>query len=167
MGNWEDRLQRPVTHLAEQLKGIRGGTISAGFVETFRISWQGRSEAISRLATITHQKDRIVVTPFDRMMVPAIVKALVESRQNAYALDPARVSVSVPPISGEQRAEIARHVKTLGEEAKMAIRSTRQKIRKQLAAAGRRSERAIQEPTDKAIAQVDQLVKKKLEELGG
>ncbi len=78
MGEWEDRMHRPVRHLAEQLKGIRAGTISAGFVETFRISWQGRSEPISRLATITHQQGRIVVTPFDRLLVPAIVKALVE-----------------------------------------------------------------------------------------
>ena len=159
-------MHRPVRHLAEQLKGIRAGTISAGFVETFRISWQGRSEPISRLATTTHQQGRIVVTPFDRLLVPAIVKALVEARQNAYALDPARVSVSVPPISGEQRAEITRHVKGLGEQAKVGIRSTRQEIRKQLAATGRRSERAIQEATDKAIAQVDQLIKKKLEEVG-
>jgi hypothetical protein len=44
-----------------------------------------------------------------------VVKALTQARLNTYALNPTTVSVSVPPISGEQRVEIARHVKKLGE----------------------------------------------------
>jgi len=35
-------------------------------------------------------------------------------QQFAFALNPTTVAVCVPPISREQRAEIARHVKTLG-----------------------------------------------------
>jgi ribosome recycling factor len=56
-------------------------------------------------------------------------------------------------------------VKTLGEEAKVAIRSIRQEIRKRLAASGKRSEKTVQELTDAAIAQVEKLVQSKLAEL--
>jgi ribosome recycling factor len=104
MGDWEDRMQMPVRHLAEAFRGIRSGTISAGFVETFRVSWQGGSATIGQMATIKREQERIVVTPFDRSLVPTIVRTLQEARQNAYALDPTRVCVSVPPLSGEQRA---------------------------------------------------------------
>ena len=166
MGDWENRIQRPVKHLAEQLGGIRDGTISIGFVETFRVPCQGGTQSINRLASITRQGDRIVVAPFDRAMVPMIVKALADAKQNAYALDPQRIAVSVPPISGEQREQIARHVKSMGEEAKVAVRSVRQEIRKYQAAAGKRSDRTIQELTDHAIEQIDGLLKKKLDELG-
>jgi ribosome recycling factor len=165
MGEWEVRMQKPVRHLAEALTGIRSGSLSASVVATFRISWQGGSSPIGQLATIRQERDRIVVAPFDRSLVPAIVRALQEARQNAYALDPTRLCVSVPPLSGEQRAEIANHVKVLGEEAKVAIRAIRQEIRKLLAASGRRSDRAVQAATDAAIAQVEQLIEKKLAEL--
>ena len=43
---------------------------------------------------------------------------------------------------------MARHVKKLGEEAKVAIRGVRQDARKQIAAWGRGSLRAVQEATD-------------------
>ena len=108
MGEWEVRMQKPVRHLTEALTGIRLGSLSASVVATFRISWQGGSSPIGQLATIRQERDRIVVAPFDRSLVPAIVRALQEARQNAYALDPTRLCVSVPPLSGEQRAEIGR-----------------------------------------------------------
>ena len=82
------------------------------------------------------------------------------------ALNPRTVCVAIPPISGEQRAELARHVKKLGEEAKIAIRAIRQEARKEIAARGRGSERAVQEATDAAVAEVERLVKAKTEELG-
>ena len=138
MGDWEKRLSKPVQHLADQLRGIRGGTVGPGLIESVRVCWSGGSAPLSKVAKVAPGRGSLVVTPFDRELVPAIVKALVEARQNAYALDPTRVSVSIPPISGEQRTEIARHVKSLGEEAKVAVRAIRQEIRKQLAATGRR-----------------------------
>ena len=80
-------------------------------------------------------------------------------------MNPTMVAVSVPPMSGEQREEIARHVKRLGEEAKVAIRSIRQQARKQIEASGRGSLKRAQEATDEAVDEVDRLVKRKLEEL--
>ena len=106
------------------------------------------------------------MTPFDPSHVPAVVKALTEARLNAYALDPRTVAVGVPPVSGEQRQELARHVKKLGDEAKVAVRMIRQDARKQIAARGRGSERAVQEATDAAIEEIERLVKAKVANLG-
>jgi ribosome recycling factor len=166
MSDWRPRMRKAVRHLADQLAGIRPGTLSVGFVETFRVAAHGNSTPLGRMANVAHRGDRIVVTPFDPSGVPSIVKALAEAKLNAYALDPRTVAVTVPPVSGEQRAELAKHVKKLGEEAKVAIRSIRQDARKQIAAKGRGSERAVQEATDEAVAEVDRLVKAKLAEIG-
>jgi ribosome recycling factor len=159
-------MQKTVSHLADQLAGIRTGTISLGFIETVRADRHGNSVPIRRLGVIKQQGDRILITPFDKADVPAVVKALGESRLNAYALNPTTLSVSVPPISMEQRGEIARHVKKLGEEAKIAIRAIRQEARKQIEVSGRGSQRRVQEATDAAVAEIDRLVKGKIEELG-
>lgn len=166
MGDWKPRMQKAVRHLADQLAGIRPGTLSVGFVESFRVAVQGHSASLGRMAAVTGGGDRIVVTPFDPAHVPAIVKALSEARLNAYALNPRAVAVGIPPASVEQRAEMARHVKKLGEEAKVAVRSIRQDARKQIAARGRGSERAVQEATDAAVAEIDGLVKAKIREIG-
>ena len=166
MSIWKPRMQKTVSHLAEQLVGIRTGTISLGFIETVRVDCHGNSVPIRRLGVIKQQGDRILVTPFDKADVPAVVKALTEARLNAYALNPTTVSVSVPPISGEQRAEIARHVKKLGEDAKIAIRQIRQEARKQIEASGRGSQRAVQDATAEAVAEIDRLVKEKIKEVG-
>src|SRR4051794_27729928 len=165
MGDWKPRMRKAVRHLAEQLAGIRPGALSVGFVETFRVAVHGSSVALGRVAGVTSQGGRIVVTPFDPSHVPAVVKALTEARLNAYALNPRSVAVSVPPVSGEQRSELARHVRKLGEEARVAIRAIRQEARKQIAARGRGSERAVQEATDAAVEEVERLVRAKVSEI--
>ncbi|MDB5350069.1 MAG: ribosome recycling factor [Planctomycetota bacterium] len=159
-------MQTTVRHLAEQRAGIRSGTLSVGFVQTFRASLRRNSVVIGKLASVTSRGDRIVITPFDPANVPAVVKALADARMNAYALDPRTVCLGIPPISGEQRAELAKHVKKLGEEAKVAVRSIRQDARKEIAARGRGSERAVQEATDAAVVEIERLVKAKLAEVG-
>ena len=58
-----------------------------------------------------------------------------------------------------------RHIKKLGEDAKVAIRSIRQQARKQIETSGRGSQRAVQEGTDAAIEEIEQLVKAKMSEL--
>ncbi len=166
MNDWKPRMDKTVRHLAGQLAGIRTGTISFGFIETMRADCHGNSVPMRRLGVIKQQGDRILVTPFDKADVPAVVKALTEARLNAYALNPTTVSVSVPSISGEQRADIARQVKKLGEEAKIAVRSIRQEARKTIEATGRGSERRVQEATDVAVAEIDRLVKEKVKEVG-
>ena len=166
MTDWNQRMQKTVRVLGEQLRGIRPGKLSVGFVETFRIQGHGGSMPIGHRAAVTSRNDRIIITPFDRADVAAIVKSLAEAKLNAYALNPSTVCVGIPPISVEQKAEIARHVKKLGEEAKIAIRSIRQEARKQIAVSGRGSERAVQERTDAAVKEIERLVEAKIAEIG-
>ena len=75
MNDWKPRMQKAVRHLAGQLAGIRTGTISIGFIETMRVDCQGSSVPIRRLGVIKQQGDRILVTPFDKANVPAVVRA--------------------------------------------------------------------------------------------
>src|SRR5215472_8666295 len=117
--------------------GIRKGTIGIGFS-----GWTAKG--VLPQSDLGQQGDRILITPFDKAVVPAIVRALNEARLNAYALNPSSVSVSVPPIGEEERAEIARHVKKLVEDATVAIRAIPQGARKKIEVTGRGSHRGVQ-----------------------
>jgi ribosome recycling factor len=158
-------MRQAAQHFGEQLRGIRTGTISVGLVQTIRVDCQGDSVPISRLGALKSQGDRILITPFERANVPRIVKTLTDSRLGAYALNPTTVCVSIPPMSVQQREETVRHVKKLGEEAKIAVRAIRQQARKQIEVSGRGSQRAVQEATDAALREIDELVKAKVAEL--
>jgi ribosome recycling factor len=165
MRDWIPKMDRVTKHLAEQFRGIRSGTVSVGMIQTMRVDCQGKLVPISRLGTVKGQGDRILITPFDGVNVAAIVKAMVDSRLSAYALNRTTVCVSIPPLSVEQRAETARHVKRIGEEAKIAVRTIRQEARKQIDASGRGSFRAVQEATDHAVEEIEKLVDAKVSEL--
>lgn len=165
MYDWKPRMQKIARQLAEQLNGIRTGTVERGVIETIRVNCQGKTLPISRLGVIKMQGDRILIMPFERAIVPAIIKSLSDSRMNAYAVNPTTVCVSVPPMSIEQRNDIVRHVKKLGEEAKIAVRGIRQQGRKQIEASGRGSLRAVQDATDTTIDEIEKLIDAKVADL--
>jgi ribosome recycling factor len=165
MHDWKPKMQKAARQLVEQIRGIRSGTVGIGSIQTIRVDCHGRSVPVSGLGAVKSQGDRLVITPFDREHVPAIVKALNDSRLSAYALDPTSVCVSIPSQSVEQRQETVRYIKKLGEDAKIAVRSIRQQARKQIDASGRGSQRAVQEATDAIVAEIDELVNAKVNEL--
>jgi ribosome recycling factor len=158
-------MQKAVAHLADQLRGLRAGELSPGFVETFRVAIDGQSHPLNRLAAVTRQGPRIVVRPFDRSHAPAIARALADGKLAAYLADPATVAVGVPPLSGEQREQMTKQIRSLGESARVAVRQIRNDVRKAIAARGHVPERAIQADTDAAIAEIDRLVEAKVKEL--
>ena len=61
---------------------------------------------------------------------------------------------------------MARHVGKLGDEAKVAVRMIRQDARKQIAARGRGSERAVLAATDEAVEEIERLVRAKVDGIG-
>jgi ribosome recycling factor len=159
-------MQKAVAHLEEQLRGLRAGELSPGFVETYRVPLDGHSGTpLNRLAAVTRQGPRIVVRPFDRAHAALIAKALADGNLNAYLVDPTTVAVAVPPLSLEQREQMTRQVRSLGEASRVAVRQIRQEVRKTIAARGHVPERAIQADTDAAIAQIDRLIETKVKEL--
>lgn len=163
--NDKQRMSKAVSHLGEQLRGIRAGGVDVGFVQTIHVSLAEGGRPLGRLAVISRQGDQLVIRPFDPTHSPAIVKALNEARLSAYCSDPTTVRAGVPALSMEQRKEMARHVKKLGEEAKIAVRLIRQESRKQIEATGRGSFRYAQEATDNAIQEIESLVARKIKEI--
>ena len=49
MNDWKPRMEKTVGLFAEQLRGIRTGTISIGLIETVRVACQGNLVPINRL----------------------------------------------------------------------------------------------------------------------
>ena len=55
MHDWKPKMQKVARHFAEQVRGIRSGTISIGLIQTIRVDCQGRSVPINRLGAVKSQ----------------------------------------------------------------------------------------------------------------
>lgn len=145
---------KPVEYLADQLAGIRPGNLSIGFVETFKFE----NEQLRNIAIVSQVKDRIHVIPHDKTKVAGITKTLMSGKLNAYALNPSTICITIPPISGEQIQEMAKHIKKLGEEAMVSVRNIRQNLRK-------KNVDFNEKDVVSSVNKIDEMVKRKIKSL--
>ena len=164
----EERMEKAVGVFRDELRGLRTGRATPALVDSIRIEYYGSPTPLKQLAQISSpDPQQILIRPFDPGSLKDIEKAIRSSDLGmAPNNDGKMIRLIVPPMSGEQRQKMVTRIKKSSEEAKVAIRSIRQDARKEIAARGRGSERAVQEATDAAVVEVERLVKAKIQELG-
>lgn len=162
-------MEKTIDNFEDSIKGIRLGTVTPSFIDTFKVSYYGQLTPIKHLAATSSDKGLVLVKPHDPNLLGTIQKTLKEAGLNAYVFSKQAVAVSVPPFCGEEREKIKARVKKLGEEAKIAIRNIRQNYRKSEKAATKdiqqQNEKEIQELTDIHIDLIDEIVKSKMDSL--
>jgi ribosome recycling factor len=164
-----DKMERTISCLEESIRCIRLGTVTSAFVDTFKVPYYGQQTPIKHLAFTSNERGLVMVKPNDPTILGVIQKVLKEAGLNAYIFSKQAVAVSIPPICGEERERVKARVKTLGEDAKIAIRNIRKTHRKADKSLSedekRKFDKEIQEVTDEHIAWIEQLVRDKLESL--
>jgi|FLYL01.1.fsa_nt_gi ribosome recycling factor len=123
----EDRMEKAVAVLADELKAVRTGRASAGLVEGIKVDYYGSPTALKALASITVPEPRmILVKPFDPQAVDAIIKAIQKSEVGLTPQSDGKIiRLAVPPLSEERRRQMSKMVKEMGEKAKVALRNIR------------------------------------------
>jgi ribosome recycling factor len=143
----EERMEKSVTLLTEQLRGVRTGRANVGLVESVRVEYYGSSTPLKQLANLsTPEPQQILIRPFDPTVIGDIVKAIQASDIGLTPnSDNKVVRLNVPSLSVEQRKKLVSRVKDLSEEARVAIRNIRRDANKQ----------AEQEQSDKILTEDD------------
>lgn len=123
----EDKMEKAVAVLTEEMRGVRTGRASASLVDGLRVDYYGAPTPIKSLASITVPEPRmIVVKPFDAGAIDGIVKAIQKSDVGLTPQSDGKlIRLSVPPMSEERRKQMAKLVKEQGEKAKVSIRNIR------------------------------------------
>ncbi len=163
----EERMEKSVEALKEDLAKVRTGRAHSGLLEHVTVEYYGSEVPLFQVANLTVPDARtIVVKPFEKDMIPRIDKAI---RNADLGLNPASssdvVRVPMPELTEDRRKELVKHVRQIGEGARVAIRNVRRDANqdlKQLEKDGeaseddvRRAEKEVQELTDRFIAEVD------------
>jgi len=123
----EEGMEKAVTHLKAELRGVRTGRASTGLVDFIKVEAYGTMSDLRQLALISvPEPTMIIIKPFDPETTPSIVKAI---QSSGLGLNPnpegKQIRLVIPSLSGDRRRELVAVVKKKGEEAKISVRNAR------------------------------------------
>ncbi len=129
----EDRMEKTLALLGDQLRGVRTGRANTGLVESIRVDYYGSPTPLKQMANLsTPEPQQILIRPFDPSVIGDIVKAIQASDIGLTPNSDGKVvRLNVPSLSVEQRKKLVGRVKDLAEEARVAIRNIRRDANKQ------------------------------------
>src|SRR5689334_15712207 len=125
--NAEQRMQKSLEALKTDLGKIRTGRAHTGILDHVLVDYYGTPTPISQVANISLLDARTIsVSPWDKKMAGAIEKAI---RESDLGLNPASqgelIRVPMPALTEERRRDLAKVVKSEGENARVAVRNLR------------------------------------------
>lgn len=127
MTDSENRMEKAIEVLQDELRGVRTGRASTGLVENIKVEYYGNPTPLKALAALsTPQPDMILVKPFDPGSVKDIDKGILASGVGLTPMvDGKVIRLNVPALTEERRTQLAHQVKGLGEQTKVSIRNIR------------------------------------------
>ena len=173
----EDGMKRAVDSFKRDLQKIRTGRANTSMLDGIKVDYYGTPTPVNQVATVQVVDARLItVKPWEKNMIQVIDKAI---RASDLGINPVAdselVRLPIPPLTAERRRDLAKVVGKQTEEARVAVRSARRDAMdmvkdaekdKQITEDERKKgEKAIQDLTDKYIAQIEQIAKDKEKEI--
>ena len=171
------RMGKSVESLKQELVKVRTGRANTSLLDHLTVEYYGSPVPLNQVASITVSDPRtLTVTPWEKNMVQPVEKAIIASD---LCLNPntagTTIRIPMPPLTEERRRDLVKLVRHEGENAKVAIRNIRRDANthfKDLLKAKdvtedeeRRAEQEMQKLTDHYIAEIDQVLSDKEQEL--
>jgi len=163
----EKRMEKSLNSLEVAFAKIRTGRAHPSLLDGVIISYFGTDTPINQLANISVEETRsLIISPWEKQLIPEIEKAILRSD---LGLNPSSSSDSIrlpmPPLTEENRRDLARIAKSEAENARIAVRNIRRdangdlkdflKEKEITEDEQRRGEEAIQKLTDGMIKKVE------------
>ena len=171
------RMNKSIEALRHDLVKVRTGRASTALVDHLKVNYYGSDVPLSQVAGIAVSDARsLTITPYEKQIVSAVEKAILASDLGLTPNTAGTViRLHLPALTEERRRDLSKVVHAQGEDAKVAIRNIRRDANQQVKELlkdkqvsedeASRSEGEIQKLTDKAIKDVDDVVKAKEQEL--
>lgn len=173
----ESKMEKTISVYKEELQSIRAGRANPALLDRIHVDYYGQNTPLKQVGSVSAPEPRmIVIQPWDAKLIPIIEKEILKSD---LGLNPSNdgkiIRLLIPQLTEERRKDLTKVVKKNSENAKVAIRNTRrdaiEKIKKmeknkEITEDDRKlAEEEMQKITDKFIVEIDEITKKKEEEL--
>ena len=173
----ETRMNAALEALGREFASIRTGRATTALLDGVRADYYGTLTAISQMASIAVPDARtITIQPWEATQLKAIEKAIAASDLGLTPMNDGKIiRLTMPTLTEERRKQLAKTVGKTAEDGRVSVRNIRREANDKLKALARdkkvsedherRAHEQIQKTTDKFIAKVDELLKKKEQEI--
>lgn len=173
----EDRMKKALEHVRHELSGIRTGKASPQLLDTVKVEAYGSVVPIQQIGSVSAPEARLlVIQPWDKGLIKAICKGVNEAQLGLNPTDDGNVvRIPIPTLTEERRKDLVKLISKFAEEGRVAIRQVRHDANKELkqfeddgtlpADDAKRQTAEVQKLTDKFIASIDEMLKKKTAEV--
>ena len=173
----ETRMTAAIDALGREFATVRTGRASAALLDGLRVDYYGTPTPVNQMASISVPDARtLVIQPWEASQLKAVEKAIIASDLGITPVNDGKlVRLTMPTPTEERRKQLVKTVHKMAEEARVAVRNVRREANDRLKAMARdkkvaedderRGHDLIQKATDKHIARVDELLKKKEQEI--
>lgn len=173
----EEKMKKSLEATARELAHIRTGKATPGLLDGVKVDYYTNMVPINQVASISVPELRLmVVQPWEKKMVPEIVKAIMKSDLGLNPVTEGNIiRVPIPPLNEERRRDLVKVAKSTTEEGRVAVRNIRRDANDHLKKMEKAKEISedeqhriadkVQEMTNKFIAQLDELLQKKEKEI--
>jgi ribosome recycling factor len=157
----EERMEKALAKLKQDLTGIRTGRANPGMVDSLRVEAYGSPVPIKQIASVSApEPQQLVIRPFDPGTIKDIEKGIIASDLGlAPQSDGKVIRLNIPALSTEVRRKMVARTKELSEETKVAIRNIRRDANKQ-AEQEKKDKELTEDDCEAAQEEVQTLVKK-------
>ncbi len=171
------RMGKSVESLKHELAKIRTGRAHTSLLDHVHVEYYGAEVPLSQAAKVTVEDSRTLsVTPWEKAMVQVIEKAIMSSD---LGLNPATagdvIRIPMPPLTEERRKDLVKVVRHETENGRVAVRNIRRdalhhlkdllKEKEISEDEERRAEDEVQKLTDQFIAEMENQLQTKEQEL--
>jgi len=173
------RMDAGIERVRRDLANVRTGRASLGLLDAVHVEAYGARMPLNQVASLSIPEPSLIAAqPFDPSLMNAIEKAI---RSSDLGLNPSNdgkvIRVPIPALTDDRRKELSRHVHKQAEEGRNALRIVRRDANERLKKLlkehliseddERRGLDEVQKITDQHIKMVDEMQKKKDQELLG
>jgi ribosome recycling factor len=169
----EEKMVKTIEALKKELALIRTGRANPSVLNNVSVVYYGVPTPLNQIASISvPEAQQIVIKPYDKGSLKDIEKAIQLADLNLNPQnDGVVIRINFPMLTEQRRKDLAKEVKVLAENAKIAIRNIRREVNDQLKKMEK--DKAIseddlkyfneqaQKSTDKFIENVDVVAKDK------
>ncbi|MDH4219834.1 MAG: ribosome recycling factor [Candidatus Aminicenantes bacterium] len=130
----EKRMKTSTEHFRKDLSKLRTGRANLGLFEDIRVEYYGTLTPVNQIATLgVPDPTLITIQPWDPSLLETIDKAI---RSADLGLNPIndgkQLKVPIPPLDEERRQDLAKHIRSLLEEEKTALRIMRRDAKEEI-----------------------------------
>ncbi|MES2802296.1 MAG: ribosome recycling factor [Bdellovibrionota bacterium] len=171
--NAKAKMEKATTALVEDLKKVRTGKAQVSMLDGIRINYYGQLAPLNQVASVsTPDATTFLIAPWESAILKEIEMGIVKSDIGMAPINDGKViRLKVPSLTEERRKDLAKQVKKIAEDARVAVRLIRRdaneevkKLLKDKAVSedeAKKGETDIQKLTDDTIKKVDQLAEEK------